>query len=483
MSTDPEVAKAALLRRKGSRAKGTCESFLDVGEFKTWLSAERDPEQRNVASTVLWLYGNPGTGKSTLSLFLVDEIEKFVASSDGKQALTYFFCDITSEDGKTAVAVLRGLLFQVCKQRHDLLRRYLLPIWQTHGTALFQSFDALWDILVKIGADETLDAIYCLVDALDECHRDSQTIFLQQLQQTFKNHGSEGLVSKLHFLVTSRPYEDIREYLGEFPNENLVFFPQLKNDVETFIAERVAYLAKKKHYTAKIKHEVERIMKNKAEGTFLWVGLAYEELLNVASKDTLNLLASLPPGLHSIYQRQLDQALQEPGSNRVDIIRILGLVMVALKPLSLAQLCVACQLHEDQDDEERIQFTRDSIASCRLMVIVNDNVVHLLHKSVKDFLASCNYDTLFQQTAAHAHFANQCIEVLLRHLDDGEEQMPPKEGLMRSFWDYARNNWNTHAWLAEDAFKVNHSHANLFAPHSKTRQKWLESFSTIAIED
>ena len=259
----------------------------------------------------------------------------------------------------------------------------MLPLCQPHGDALFQSFDALWDILVKVGEDETLDAIYCVIDALDECHRDSQTIFLQQLQQNFEKHSSEGLASKLRFLVATRPYKDISEYLEDFPNEDLASFPQSKSDVEIFIAERVAYLAKRKHYTAKIKHEVEHIMKNKAESTFLWVGLAYEELLNVASKDTLKLLATLPPGLHSIYQRQLDQALQEPGSDRDDIIRILSLVMVACEPLSLAQLCIACQLHDDEDDEERIQFTRDSIASCRLMVVFHDNVVHLLHTSVR----------------------------------------------------------------------------------------------------
>ena len=84
---------------------------LDVGVFKAWLSTKRDPQQSKVALPVLWLHGNPGTGKTTLSLFLVDEIEKPVASSHGKQVLTYFFCDIASEDRKTAVAVLQGLLF------------------------------------------------------------------------------------------------------------------------------------------------------------------------------------------------------------------------------------------------------------------------------------------------------------------------------------------------------------------------------------
>ena len=61
-----------------------------------------------------------------------------------------------------------------------------------------------------------------------------------------------------------------------------------------------------------------------------------------------------------------------------------------------------------EDLETRIQFTREQIASCRLMVIVRDEKVLLLHKSVKDFLVGTGPDYFINELEAHANIAYQC---------------------------------------------------------------------------
>jgi hypothetical protein len=52
---------------------------------------------------------------------------------------------------------------------------------------LFTSFDALWATLIEIGRDATSGGKYCIIDALDECDRESQSILLRQISQAFSS--------------------------------------------------------------------------------------------------------------------------------------------------------------------------------------------------------------------------------------------------------------------------------------------------------
>ena len=71
-----------------------------------------------------------------------------------------------------------------------------------------------------------------------------------------------------------------------------------------------------------------------------------------------------------MYNRLLATTLQRAGAEGETIKLILSFVTVSWQPLGLLQLSVACQLHQEEDEEERITFTRDEIASCPLMVII-----------------------------------------------------------------------------------------------------------------
>jgi hypothetical protein len=67
-STDPQDDLAAQRGRLGKRVDGTCEWILDRPEYRSWLS--------NPDIQLLRLVGEPGIGKSMISSFLVEELEK-----------------------------------------------------------------------------------------------------------------------------------------------------------------------------------------------------------------------------------------------------------------------------------------------------------------------------------------------------------------------------------------------------------------------
>ncbi|KAL6814600.1 hypothetical protein V8C40DRAFT_282940 [Trichoderma camerunense] len=453
--TDPSEDRTALKRKKGNRAAGTCEWILETDELNAWLGQEK-------TSNVLWLYGNPGIGKSTMAIFLTEKLST-VFSATEKKTLAFFFCDSSFDKRKTATSVIRGLLSQLVQQHRQLLD-YILPKYKERGADLFKSFDALWTIFMAAAADEKTGQKYCIIDALDECDRESQKILLQQFQETFLDQDAW---SKIRFLVTSRPYSEIDEYLNEFANKDLASFAQAEKDIDRCINERVAELAKRKRYTNKVKQQVSNILRDKAEGTFLWVGLACEELREIPSKDAVRVLQNMPKGLHSLYTTLLDTAQEDSG---VDTIRrILSLIAVCVRPLSVLELSEACQLYEEEVDiETRGQFTRDQIASCRLMIIVQDEKVLLLHQSVKDYLVGANSNYFINELEAHANFVHRCVNLLM-------ERYHGREQSNTHFFNYAIERWPDHARMAKSRFEVRDSEAEFFQVNSQSREHWLEA--------
>ncbi|KAF4455375.1 Vegetative incompatibility protein HET-E-1 [Fusarium austroafricanum] len=463
--TDPSDDRNALKRKKGDRAHGTCEWILCTEDLTAWLGFSQTELPESQATHVLWLYGNPGTGKSTMAIFLTEELSAAFSGTDGK-TLAYFFCDSGYDMRKTATSIIRGLLFQLVRQNRQLLDYYLLPKYKERGAELFKSFDALWAIFMDAAADQATGRKYCIIDALDECDRESQDILLRQLRETFQ---SRNVPPHIRILITSRPYPEIREFLEEFANKNLASFPEAKGDIGRCIEERIAGLAKRKGYTNKVQRQVSEVLEDKADGTFLWVGLACEELENVPSRKAIQVLQDMPKGLHSLYKKLLDTAIEY--SDPMDgcpIQRILSFVAVCLRPLSVLELSEACQLHQDEEDvETRIQFTHDQIASCRLMVIIQDEKVLLLHQSVKDFLAGAGAGHFINDLEAHAHLAYRCVNLLIKEYRDRTQSQT-------HFSEYATRDWANHARMAQSRFEVKASQAEFFEIHSPCREQWLE---------
>lgn len=156
--------------------------------------------------------------------------------------------------------------------------------------------------------------------------------------------------------------------------------------LQVFIDQKVNELALRKCYTSRTKRDVSRILKEKAEGTFLWVGIACEELAVIGSRDAIKKLQSLPQGLHSLYAKLLEMALETDETRFDTLSRILAVVAISRRPLSVQELSIACKFYEEEDNEHRLKYIKEYIGMCRLMVVIQDGVVRLLHKPVRDFL-------------------------------------------------------------------------------------------------
>ncbi|KAM0637760.1 hypothetical protein ACHAQF_008397 [Verticillium nonalfalfae] len=467
--TDPYTDMQALKRKKGGRAKGTCDWILETHELTVWLGDA--VELTSPPTDVLWLYGNPGTGKSTMSMFLAEALPE-VFPKTPKKTLAYFFCDSGYDTRKTAAAVVRGLLLQLVQQ-HPRLIEHVLPKYEERNAQAFNSFDAVWAIFLKACADKATGRKYCLIDALDECEQDEQEMLLKQIEDTFGQARSGAGTLNVSLLITSRPYLEIRECLQNFPKKDLASFEESRQDIHKFVDEKVAKLSRKKSYPNSVARSVTRILRERAGGIFLWVGLVCQELEKVASRNAVTRLQQIPAGLQSLYRQLLDTALQQ--DDKPDTVkRLLGFVMVARRPFTIRELASACQLYQDEDDEERIQFTTEVIAACRLMIVVQDEKVLLLHQSVRDFLVGDAGSSwrFISELEAHNGLARRCIDYLIANYS------PQRGGHATgdNFVSYSIRFWPDHAHMAKEEFQIEASQAEFFTINSRQRDTWWKGF-------
>jgi hypothetical protein len=282
--------------------------------------------------------------------------------------------------------------------------------------------------------DSSTSGTYCIMDALDECEPDKQEIILQQLDRTFNNSSPQHFSSySIHFLITSWPYPGVHRYLSFFPHKDLSSYPAVTNDLKIMIQERVAQLSRWNNYPKAVITEVSRTLEEKAEGTFLWVGIACNELKQVQARKAVKTLQRLPQGLYCLYQKILNTITADcDEDNKPVILKILSFVAIAQQPLTVAELSEACKLPPDDDKDSRISFTREFIDSCGL-IIHQDGEVRLLHGSVKDFLVKDA--AAVNELKSHITLTERCITSMLEHYQEwmNGKIMQPKSALSRLF--------------------------------------------------
>lgn len=139
--SDPVIDRQVLHEAKGTRVPGTFDWIHGNDAYCTWLSG---------SSSVLWITGSPGKGKAMMAMYLATQLERSVASGtltndhdlsvprrpvprshsssiqpenaskDTIQRVYAFFCRSDDEKRNSAVAVLRGLIYQILSSEPNL---------------------------------------------------------------------------------------------------------------------------------------------------------------------------------------------------------------------------------------------------------------------------------------------------------------------------------------------------------------------------
>ncbi|KAI0271192.1 hypothetical protein BGY98DRAFT_1179495, partial [Russula aff. rugulosa BPL654] len=84
--------------------KGTTSWFFQDGIFEEWKRS----------SSLLWIHGKPGSGKSVLCSGIIEDI--MAQREAGLAIMTYFYCDFRDEDKQNCRNLLLSIISQLCNQ-------------------------------------------------------------------------------------------------------------------------------------------------------------------------------------------------------------------------------------------------------------------------------------------------------------------------------------------------------------------------------
>lgn len=487
--TDPRDDRAALTTAKGQRVEGTCTWMTETDAYKSWLSSD---------SQGLWILGGPGKGKTMMSIYLTECLET-ISQQSKDTTVVYFFCDNRDIKRNSAVAILRGLVWQLGRLKPELLWHGLTEFRLRGGKVemLFagNAIETLWRIFKGMVQDPKAGSICCLIDGLDECDAASVDALTEKLSSLFSPANSSS--HRLKLIILSRPLQSqqmsalaslLRVRLDPDSDE------EVSRDLHAFIEKRVQELAYAKGYSQALRELVEQTFIERSGGTFLWVGFIVHDLMAKTASEVEASLHSLPTGLDGVYARILRQVKPQ----HLDKVRLLlHWVTMSYRPLNLAELGAAIGLESSETVSGAISI-RDHIGFCGHFLSVVGDKVNLVHQSAKDYLLRSQPDTneqleLFRvkAKATHLELANICLD----YLQSGSLQEGPVD-LAYLYWDslepapevserlsryplleYAVVYWVDHAKDSEELFQESVQKAmSLLCYNPRVKEYWLRSY-------
>ena len=274
---------------KAARHANTCQWVLARDAFVQFSQVTHS------GGSFLWIYAQPGAGKTVLAAFLIDRI----ALHHQPGCVLFFFCKDTDDDKRTPIAIARSLLYQLFRAlRQRSMETFLteeisLAIEESgHRTAL--KFAAVWQIFTNHISH--LAPVTVVVDALDEC-RDSETL-IRSLRSMADAHN-------VGIILTSRKEEYLYQLLHQSPSLE-VAPDDIDADIKAFVEAKVSASPRLSHPSVS-SLLVKRLCESHG-GMFLWVQYMLKELKSCVSVEQVQEeLEELPKGLDAVYQRILER--------------------------------------------------------------------------------------------------------------------------------------------------------------------------------
>ncbi|PTB53172.1 hypothetical protein M431DRAFT_509509 [Trichoderma harzianum CBS 226.95] len=428
---------------------GTLGWFLELQLFSSWSKAQE--------SSVLWVNGSPGQGKTIVAKFLLANLENLQHSFNHRTTVIYFFFYGQDDIYRTVSAAVRSLIKQLLSTQgaFDVISDKL------NIKASTISDESAWDILGELLRSPVFGTVYCVIDALDECHGDESR---QKLLDFIKNVIQSPLAKSkekypvLKAFLTGRPTKDLNRALRQFPS---IVLKASSDDLKTFIQSRIQELDLGEQHEG----EVMSLLSSRVEQTFLWISIVLRKLKtasNLLSRaDMKKMINNTPSRLTDLYESILIPIIQ---SRDIAAQKLLIWTVFSRRALTLDELEESLAIQETSKNQEsieeyRVWLTEKSVTSAvGAFLEVADGKVYLIHQSAKDFL-------LKSKLLAEAEFCRglhpnlYLAKICMTYLcfadfaetgPCGDSTLLEKRYRQYPFFHYAARNWHRHISTDDD---------------------------------
>ena len=462
---------------------GTCEWLHQHEAYQSWAASDRG---------LLWIKGKPGSGKSTLVKYALDNHE----ARSSALVLSFFFHGRGDELQRTPLGFFRSLLHQALRQTPDALQD-LVDVFQTKNKQ-YGNLGEGWhwheaelrpfleSFLRKVVSKAY--SVWLFVDALDECGKDNAVKLVRIFQSLLQRLSSQSTgPGQLRICFSCRHYPILDLDEGGF---EICAEAENEKDIATFVNSQLTAFRMQSS-------TIPALITERASGVFMWARLVVEQVLNldregVGPKKIQAAVHCIPPDLDALY-RQLIQSM------RSDSLKLVQWICFAIRPLTLDELrwamviegdCPYQSLEACRDDEDYVsdnrRMKRQVQTLSRGLAEVNQTEhIQFIHQSVKDFFLEKGLPALdgsiitSTEAALRAHFrlAKICIryfamedvpQVVLSH------QQTEDEPLNVPFLHYAARFWIAHVRQCDDTSIPQEDILALFAwPSDALVETWL----------
>ncbi|RYP05824.1 hypothetical protein DL764_003535 [Monosporascus ibericus] len=254
---------------------------------------------------------------------------------------------------------------------------------------------------------------FWVVDGVDECIN-FQGLFSKRFLAT--------IPSNVRLFATSRDFDTIRRGLAPLASrahvQTLVNSDTVE-DMRLFLSSQLRDMGKLES-DEDCDNICERILA-KANGSFLWTRLVLQEFENAWTEEAMDsILSGIPPDLFELYVRMLQSIEVDPG--KMTLARsILSWVVLATHPLSVNELRCAVKLDTKLTLQNAAKAAPDVCG--QLVFVDQDDRVHLIHETVREFLISEELDSVLGivKKMGHTKLAQLLLDYLsgdvLKHRD------------------------------------------------------------------
>lgn len=452
-------------------APGTCIWLLENCDHQAWRRE----------GGLLYLFGKPGSGKSTVMKFAVDEHNReSPPMSAGTLIISFFFHARGASLRSTTLEFFRSLLYQLSIQRKELLQDLILGFRHRGSTgndtsAAWLSHKNMLRTHLKSCILHVLESspLYLYIDALDECEEAERDDISQLLQEIRLESGAKS--NPLGVCVSCRPYPN----LIELSDYDICVDKNNSKDIVTCI--RFQFRLTKMRTDNK--DSLEETITDKASGVFQWVNLVLPRIIQMHKdgqgiKRMLHTIEVIPPELDVLYR----EMLEDINENELLLsLRLFSWICFAVRPLSLDELRFATTLDDalcytsieaymamEDVCEDAEQMERRMRTLSKGLIEVKEQgdhrVAQFVHQSVNDFMQRSGLDSLHQRLSqnldpgkdltgdAHDQLCKSCLRYLAMEeiLRLGNEETDFRAAAQTyPFLGYATNCWYVHAEHAE----------------------------------
>lgn len=314
----------------GSQGSGYCLDF-DIPSFV-----------QSSTENIYWITGKPGSGKSTLMKFMVEDsrmqsLLKQVFPARMSIIASHFIWAAGTSVQKSLRGILSSLLFQILSRDNEALNRLASQFLNNPQRMSLNDWSEqqLTEALQTVCSNPR-NAVCVFIDGLDEI----------EPRDTYKILNVIDDLSALPYtkcIVSSRPEEVFSHYFTRRGARYLSMQDFTESDIRRYAMEELSQSIDDSERL----REVVKVLCHRAEGVFLWVALAVKgQRLGAVYKDSPELLArrleKLPMGLSELYSDMWDRLNEdkdiygEQGAKYLNLMRMQPYAHQAMSHLSMA---------------------------------------------------------------------------------------------------------------------------------------------------